>query len=551
MPTASTLTRPAPPTHALLVEGLRKYYGDVRAVDGLDLSVAPGECFGLLGPNGAGKTTTIEICEGLLAPDAGRVELLGLRWERPTSVSCGERLGIQLQETQLAEKLTVEETVRLFRSFYARGRTVDDVIALVQLDEKRDARVGKLSGGQKQRLALACAIVGDPELLFLDEPTTGLDPQSRRQLWDLITEFKALGRTILLTTHYMDEAEILCDRVAIVDHGKVIALGTPAELIGRLGAEHVVEFALATESPSGLDDAALKTLDGVRAVRDGRRRIRAAGGRAPPNRARAARAARAVDISSWRTSRRTRRRSRTCSCRSPGGSCAMSSAAHDPGSRIESGRGLDGNSLWQLVTVRFKEYTREPEALFWSFGFPILLAIGLGIAFRSKPADVVHVAVVSGSPRAAGLAEALARDKGLAVETLGRDSASAALRTGRVALVVVPDSAGANGVRYEYDDTRPDARTARLMANDAVQRGAGRGDVLTARDQHVRERGSRYIDFVIPGLLGMTIMGGGIWGLGFSIVDQRRKNLLKRLVATPMSRARVSRVVRDLAARAC
>jgi ABC-type multidrug transport system permease subunit len=215
----------------------------------------------------------------------------------------------------------------------------------------------------------------------------------------------------------------------------------------------------------------------------------------------------------------------------------MSSAAHDPGSRIESGRGLDGNSLWQLVTVRFKEYTREPEALFWSFGFPILLAIGLGIAFRSKPADVVHVAVVSGSPRAAGLAESLARDKGLAVETLGRDSASAALRTGRVALVVVPDSAGANGVRYEYDDTRPDARTARLMANDAVQRGAGRGDVLTASDQHVRERGSRYIDFVIPGLLGMTIMGGGIWGLGYSIVDQRRKNLLKRLVATPMSRA--------------
>jgi ABC-2 type transport system permease protein len=197
--------------------------------------------------------------------------------------------------------------------------------------------------------------------------------------------------------------------------------------------------------------------------------------------------------------------------------------------------GLATNSLWQLVTVRFKEYTREPEALFWSFGFPILLAIGLGIAFRSKPADVVHVAVVDNGPRAAVLAASIRRDTALAVETLGADSAAVALRTGRVALVITSDSAG--DVRYQYDDTRPDARTARLMVNDAVQRGAGRGDVLPTADRFVRERGSRYIDFVVPGLLGMTIMGGGIWGLGFSIVDQRRKNLLKRLVATPMSRA--------------
>jgi ABC-2 type transport system ATP-binding protein len=250
---------------ALEVRDLRKYYADVRAVDGLDLSVAPGECFGLLGPNGAGKTTTIEICEGLLNPDSGHVELLGLRWDHNES-ELRQRLGIQLQETQLAEKLTVEETVRLFRSFYSRGRTVDEVIRLVQLDEKRDARVGKLSGGQKQRLALACAIVGDPDLLFLDEPTTGLDPQSRRQLWDLITEFKSLGRTIMLTTHYMDEAEILCNRVAIVDHGKVIALGTPRELIASLGAEHVVEFAPAAEA-SPADEAELRQIDGVIAVR--------------------------------------------------------------------------------------------------------------------------------------------------------------------------------------------------------------------------------------------------------------------------------------------
>ena len=259
---APPLSNPSP---ALLVQDLRKFYGDVRAVDGLDLSVAAGECFGLLGPNGAGKTTTIEICEGLLAPDAGRVELLGLRWQHHEK-ELRQRLGIQLQETQLGEKLTVEETVRLFRSFYDRGRTVSDVIRLVQLEEKRTGRVGKLSGGQKQRLALACAIVGDPDLLFLDEPTTGLDPQSRRQLWDLITDFKALGRTIMLTTHYMDEAEILCDRVAIVDHGKVIALGTPLELIGSLGAEHVIEFALAPDSPP-IDDATFRSIDGVRTTR--------------------------------------------------------------------------------------------------------------------------------------------------------------------------------------------------------------------------------------------------------------------------------------------
>jgi ABC-2 type transport system ATP-binding protein len=256
---------------AVSVHDLRKRYADVVAVDGLDLEIATGECFGLLGPNGAGKTTTIEICEGLTAPDQGDVVILGRRWATDEH-DLRERLGIQLQETQLAEKLTVAETLKLFRSFYARGRSIDDVIRLVQLDEKRDGRVGKLSGGQKQRLALACAIVGDPELLFLDEPTTGLDPQSRRQSWDLVEEFKATGRTILLTTHYMDEAERLCDRVAIVDHGRVIALGTPRELIESLGAEHVVEFVLAEDGGNGageLDAEALRALEGVRSVRDG------------------------------------------------------------------------------------------------------------------------------------------------------------------------------------------------------------------------------------------------------------------------------------------
>ena len=261
----------APGMPALRVEGLRKAYGDVLAVDGLDLTVGAGECFGLLGPNGAGKTTTIEICEGLTEPDAGVVEVLGRRWATDER-ALREQLGIQLQETQLAEKLTVDETVRLFRSFYARGRDVDEVIDVVQLREKRTARVGKLSGGQKQRLALACAIVGDPELLFLDEPTTGLDPQSRRQLWDLIVELRASGRSIVLTTHYMDEAERLCDRVAIVDHGRVIALGSPRALIASLGAEHVVEFTVVEEAAGALDADALRALDGVKEARahDGR-----------------------------------------------------------------------------------------------------------------------------------------------------------------------------------------------------------------------------------------------------------------------------------------
>ena len=220
---------------ALVVRGLRKSYGQVRAVDGLDLEISAGECFGLLGPNGAGKTTTIEICEGLLDRDEGDLKLLGMTWENDAD-SLREKLGIQLQDTQLSEKLTVSETLHLFRSFYKVGRDVNEVIALVQLEEKANARVGTLSGGQKQRLAIACALVGNPELLFLDEPTTGLDPQSRRQLWSLIEEFKATGRTILLTTHYMDEAEKLCDRVAIVDHGHIIAQGPPHDLIESIGS---------------------------------------------------------------------------------------------------------------------------------------------------------------------------------------------------------------------------------------------------------------------------------------------------------------------------
>jgi ABC-2 type transport system ATP-binding protein len=224
-----------------------KRFADVTAVNGLDLEVFSGECFGLLGPNGAGKTTTVEILEGLTPSDEGTVEILGQHWTRGNDRALRERLGVQLQETQLAEKVTVVGTVRLFRSFYQRGHDVDEVIHTVALEEKRNARVGKLSGGQKQRLAVACALVSDPELLFLDEPTTGLDPQARLSLWDIVEKFRAGGGTILLTTHYMEEATRLCDRVAIMDHGKVIALGTPAELIESLGADQIIEFSVTTE----------------------------------------------------------------------------------------------------------------------------------------------------------------------------------------------------------------------------------------------------------------------------------------------------------------
>ena len=263
----------APSAPPLLIRGLRKAFADVQAVDGVDLEVVKGECFGLLGPNGAGKTTTIEICEGLTMPDEGTVELLGLNWKTGAN-QLRQRIGLQLQETQFSDKLTVEETLRLFRSFYSGGISVDESIRTAQLEEKRKSRVGGLSGGQKQRLAMACALVGDPELLFLDEPTTGLDPQARRHLWDLVDELKQAGRTIILTTHYMEEAERLCDRVAIMDHGRVIALGTPQQLIATVGGEDIVEFAVARCVPGSQEavrgDINVETLKAIPGVQSHR-----------------------------------------------------------------------------------------------------------------------------------------------------------------------------------------------------------------------------------------------------------------------------------------
>jgi ABC-2 type transport system ATP-binding protein len=247
---------------AISVDGLVKRFEDVVAVDGVSFSVPAGTCLGLLGPNGAGKTTTVEILEGLQQATAGTVRVLGQLW-----AEAGERLrariGICLQETRFYEKLTVQETVALFRSFYPSGIEVEDAIRLVALEEKRGARVGKLSGGQRQRLALAVALVGDPEVLFLDEPTTGLDPASRRGLWDVIEALKARGRTVILTTHYMEEAERLCDQVVIVDHGKVVARGTPAELVASFGGAQVIEF----EARPMLPDAACRALPGCSEVK--------------------------------------------------------------------------------------------------------------------------------------------------------------------------------------------------------------------------------------------------------------------------------------------
>ncbi len=250
------------PSPAIFCRSLTKRFGGQAAVDAIELEIEPGICFGLLGPNGAGKTTTVEMLEGLTRADAGTIELFGLSWGTSHDQELRERIGVQLQDTQLADKLHVDEVIQLFRSFYRRGRDVDEVLALVDLGEERSKQYQKLSGGQKQRLALGCALAGHPDLLFLDEPTTGLDPRARRALWSVVQRFRSDGGTVLLTTHYMEEAAALCERIAIMDRGKIIAHGSPRSLIDGLGLVQFVEF----ELTGALDAAALLALPNVQQV---------------------------------------------------------------------------------------------------------------------------------------------------------------------------------------------------------------------------------------------------------------------------------------------
>jgi ABC-2 type transport system ATP-binding protein len=244
------------------VRGLVKRYGDLVAVDGIAFDVGAGEIFGLLGPNGAGKTTTVEILEGLRSPDAGETMVLGVDVAKDAN-ALKPRIGVSLQTAALYPKLTVTELIDLFRSFYPTSRPTAELIDVFELGERRNAQTKELSGGQRQRLAVALALVNDPELVFLDEPTTGLDPAARRALWDVALELKARGRTVLLTTHYMEEAEILCDRLAIMDHGHILEMGTVEELVSKRFKERAVQF----DSIDGVADADLAILPAVTSVK--------------------------------------------------------------------------------------------------------------------------------------------------------------------------------------------------------------------------------------------------------------------------------------------
>lgn len=260
------------PPAAISVHGLRKLYGDFEAVRGIDFEVATGEIFGLLGPNGAGKTTTVEILEGLRQRSAGQVSVLGFDPEKETA-AVKDRIGVALQSTNLPEKMKVHEAAELFAAFYTRSAAVDDLLKKLQIWDKRNAFYSTLSGGQKQRLALALALVNDPELVFLDEPTTGLDPQVRLEIHSLISRLKEQRKTVLLTTHYIEEAERLCDRVAIIDEGRIVALGSPRELQERVLGHARVEVAASQPMPEQLPDSWQREVAAV--FSDGRKKLAA------------------------------------------------------------------------------------------------------------------------------------------------------------------------------------------------------------------------------------------------------------------------------------
>lgn len=260
-------------TNPISCKDLVKIYGEKIAVAGIALEVKPGICFGILGPNGAGKTTTVEMLEGLHAPTSGTIKLFGEQWGQGKDQFIRDKIGVQLQDTQLADKLTVVEVIQLFRSFYEGGREVEELIRLVDLQAERNQRFHTLSGGQKQRVALATALAGAPDLLFLDEPTTGLDPRARQSLWTVVEQFREGGGTIVLTTHYMDEAAVLCDEIAVMDLGKIIAQGSPRALIDSLGEVQFVEFEVAN-APENFGLAQLTELPGVQTAEVRREKYR-------------------------------------------------------------------------------------------------------------------------------------------------------------------------------------------------------------------------------------------------------------------------------------
>ena len=454
------------------------------------------------------------------SPTRGDVEVLGDRWHGDGH-ALRLRLGIQLQETKFPEKLRVHEVVALFRSFYPRGLTSGTCSWLVGLEEKADAHVRTLSGGQKQRLSLGCALVGDPELLFLDEPTTGLDPQSRRQTWDIVEGLKARGRTVLLTTHYMEEAERLCDRVAIVDHGKIIALGTPAgadRLAGRRARRRVRHRRSRRTRPSTRPDAwrcqvwRSVARDGGQLALDASARCIAPCRRCSP-RCRSATPRR-------RSSRPTTPRWKTSSWRSPDGGCVTA----EPRAARPRQEPTD-----ELTKARVRELMREPEAVFWVFVFPILLAGLLGLAFRSRPPEALPVAVVAGTARrSAPRPLSAGADLAPRILSAARGEAGARPRPGAAGRL----ERRAAVVWLRSDATRKPRRAARRGCGASARRGPRRTR-STRADGEVTAAGSRYVDFLVPGLLGMNLMGTGMWGVGFSLVIARNGNLLKRLVAAP------------------